>query len=67
MFQEYQTVRLKKDLPGENLSIGAKGVVLIVYEVPDLPRAYEVEFLDKDGYTLALLTLTDDDIEISYD
>jgi hypothetical protein len=67
MFQEYQKVRLKKDMPGENLSAGAKGVVLIVYEAPDLPRAYEVEFLDQDGGTLALLTLTDDDIEISDD
>lgn len=64
MFQEYQKVRLKKDIPGENLSAGAKGVVLIVYEVPNPPQAYEVEFLDQDGSTLALLTLTDDDIEI---
>jgi hypothetical protein len=63
MFHEYQTIRLKKDMPGENLSAGARGVVLIVYEVPNLPRAYEVEFLDKDGGTVALVTLTDEDIE----
>jgi hypothetical protein len=67
MFQEYQKVKLRKDIPGVNLSTGAKGVVLIVHEVPDLPRAYEVEFLDQDGGTLALLTLTDEDIEISDD
>jgi hypothetical protein len=63
MFQEYQKVRLKKDFPVENLSAGSIGVVLIVYVEQNLPRAYEVEFLDEDGGTLALLTLTDEDIE----
>lgn len=29
---------------------------------PDLPQAYEVEFSDEDGITLALETLTEDDL-----
>ncbi len=43
--------------------MGIKGTVLIVYNEPGLPRAYEVEFLDENGETLAVITLQEDDIE----
>ena len=58
MFDEYQMVRLKR--PKGGLVEGTLGTVVTVYTDP-LP-GYEVEFGDKDGFTLALLTLYDDDL-----
>ena len=63
MIEEYDVIRLKKPVPSKNLPIGARGTVLIVYTDPNLPRAYEVEFLDEEGDTLAVLTLQEDFIE----
>lgn len=63
MIREYEIVRLKKPIPLRGLSMGIKGTVLIVYNEPGLPRAYEVEFLDENGETLAVITLQEDDIE----
>ncbi len=61
MFEEYEVVRLKKDMPSENLKAGTRGTVLIVY--PDSPPAYEVEFLDENGNSLTVLTLEEEAIE----
>ncbi|MBI3856438.1 MAG: DUF4926 domain-containing protein [Planctomycetes bacterium] len=55
-------VRLKRDLPENNLKGGARGTVLIVHAAK--PPAYEVEFLDGEGQTIALLTLKHDDLEL---
>jgi hypothetical protein len=44
------------DLPDEGLSAGAVGAVVHVFEKPSL--AYEVEFADEDGRTIAQLPLT---------
>ena len=64
MFHEYQVVKLKKHLPEHNLAKGVRGAVLFVYEEKsNLPRAYEVEFVDNQGKTLAQLTIFEDDIE----
>lgn len=63
MIREYDVVRLKKDIPSSRLAAGARGTVLIVYNEPSLPRGYEVEFLDGEGGTIAVLTLQDEDIE----
>ena len=63
MFQEYEVVQLKKDIRSKNLFVGTKGTVLMVYDEPTLPLAYEVEFIDDQGITLAVLTVTDEDIE----
>lgn len=49
------TVRLKHDLPEEGLHAGAVGVIVEVHTTPD--RVYEVEFVDDDGSTQALLAL----------
>ena len=65
MFHEYDVIKLKKDNPSRNLYAGVKGTILMVYDEPHLPRAYEVEFLDEEGKTLALLTLQEDEIESS--
>lgn len=32
----------------------------------DLPPAYEVEFSDADGITQALVTLSEDDLEVAW-
>ncbi len=62
MFKEYEVVRLKKDMPSDNLTIKDVGTIVLVYENAH-PIAYEVEFSDKNGLTRALLTLTAEDIE----
>jgi hypothetical protein len=59
MFTEYEVVRLKRSKSG--LPAGTRGTVVMVHEA--LPPAYEVEFVDRTGRTLALLTLTDADLE----
>lgn len=61
MIEEYSIVRAKKDL-SNMVRIGCKGAVVMVYQVPVL--GYEVEFMDKDGETLEILTVYPDDIEI---
>ncbi len=58
--QEYDVVRLRRPLPQYELVAGAVGAIVMVF---DDPPAYEVEFCDKDGVTLALVTLVDDDLE----
>jgi len=58
--KEYDVVRLLRPLPEHKLPMGAVGAVVVVYEHP---CAYEVEFCDKDGVTLALVTLSELDIE----
>jgi len=64
LFEEYQVVRLSRDIPAEGLGAGLRGTVLMVYpQRPDSPREYEVEFVDAEGATLALLTLAEDQLE----
>ena len=54
MLREYDVVRLLRAVPGSGLEPGAVGAVVIVYPEAD---AYEVEFVDREGATIALLTL----------
>lgn len=66
MFDDNQIVTLRRDLPDVPLRAGTVGTVVMVYPVllsPNLPQAYEVEFSDQDGITLALVTLMESDIE----
>ncbi len=64
MFKEYEVIKLKKNLPEHNLTPGIRGTILFVYEEKlNIPRAYEVEFLDKQGKTLVQLTVFEDEIE----
>ena len=62
MFNELDVVRLKCDLPEENLAADAKGTVHQVY--PGAPNSYLVEFSDAEGITFALLTLSEDMLEV---
>ncbi len=63
MFNEYDVVKLIKPIPSKSLAVGAEGTILIVYNDPNLPHAYEVEFLDEKGDTLAVVTLQEEFIE----
>lgn len=53
-------VRLRRAMPEHALTVGMRGVVLIVY---DGGRDFEVEFCDDDGNTIALVTLRVDDLD----
>jgi len=59
VIQEYDVVITIKDVNDKVLK-GMKGAVLIVHNVN--PPKYEVEFVNEDGFTIDLLTLTEDDI-----
>ncbi len=56
----YDVVELTADLPDENLPAGTVGTVVHIFDQPN--RAYEVEFADSDGRTIAMAALTDDQI-----
>ncbi|SNY34508.1 DUF4926 domain-containing protein [Paractinoplanes atraurantiacus] len=58
----YDTVRLLVDLPEEQLKAGAVGAVVHVFDRPRL--AYEVEFTDGDGRTVAQVALTPDQVQL---
>ncbi|WP_196607460.1 DUF4926 domain-containing protein [Pectinatus frisingensis] len=59
MIREYDVVITTKDINSKVLK-GMRGAVLIVYNAK--PPQYEIEFLDKDGYTIDVLTLSENDI-----
>ncbi len=54
MLAEHSMVVLKSDLPNVGLSAGDVGAVVFVHNAG---AAYEVEFVDGDGRTIALVTL----------
>lgn len=54
MIQEHDCVVLVADLPNEKLAAGAVGTVVQVHLNE---QAFEVEFSDQDGRTVALVTL----------
>ena len=53
--KQYDVVALKVDLPEENLQCGQVGTIVEVYNNGE---AFEVDFVDRDGFTYALLTLS---------
>ena len=55
----YDVVRLRAGRPAVGTS--TKGTIVMVYGGD--PEEYEVEFVDDEGATLALLTLRADDLE----
>lgn len=72
MFTEHDIVILQRDIaagsgvrwpgtPSNLIQRGSVGTVVAVY-ADAADRAYEVEFVDAFGSTLALLTLTDVDL-----
>jgi hypothetical protein len=63
MFKEYEMVRIIRDIPELNLQAGDVGVVVIIYDEPNLPRAYEVDFSNIKDKELKTATLYDKDLE----
>ena len=61
LFDLLDTIVLTKDVPEEGLKAGMKGAIVHIFNEPHL--AYEVEFADDQGRTIAELALTPDQIE----
>ncbi len=59
----YDTVELGIDLPEEGLEAGAVGAIVHIFHEPNL--AYEVEFADDEGRTIAMVPLTPDQLRPS--
>lgn len=55
-------VRLLHDIPLRNLKRGMTGTIVEVFDKPN--RAYEVEFSDENGVTVAQLALQPNEIEL---
>jgi len=60
--KELDTVRLLAPLDDEGIGLGGTGVIVAVFDDPD--DAYEVEFIDQDGATIAQVVLKDDQFEV---
>ena len=60
--KELDTVRLLAPLDDEGIGVGGIGVIVAVFDDPD--DAYEVEFSDQDGATIAQVLLKDDQFEV---
>jgi len=56
----YDVVELAVDLPDEGLKSGAVGTIVDIYNSPNV--AYEVEFTDDEGRTVAMLALLPEQI-----
>lgn len=63
MFQEYDVVKLRKPKSSLSITMSDKGTILMVFNEPNLPKAYEVEFVDEEGNTIAIITVSEDEIE----
>ena len=59
----FDAVLLVQDVPEDGLVAGVIGVIVDIYTEPT--EAYEVEFCDPDGRTLALLALLPEQIRPS--
>lgn len=65
--EEYDVVRLLRPLPEYDLPAGARDAVVMdhtKYSKRNIPPAYEVEFVDDDGVTQVLATVSEDDLEV---
>lgn len=59
-FRLHEVVRLRSDVPEDGLRAGAVGVVVEVFDQPYV--AYEVEFVDDKGRTIAQRALRPSEI-----
>jgi Domain of unknown function (DUF4926) len=60
--KELDTVALRHDLPEHQLKQGSRGAVVHCYADG---QAFEVEFVADSGDTIALVTLTSSDLQLS--
>lgn len=61
MYKLLDLVKVTKDFPEDGIKAGAIGTVIECYAEPS--EGYEVEFLDDEGYTIAVLTLDAVDVD----
>jgi len=67
--KECDVVRLLRPLPEHGLAAGSKGTVVFdhtKYSDSATPPAYEVEFMDGAGNTLAVITVPEDVLEAAW-
>ena len=60
---QYDGVMLTRDLPHENINKWSVGTILEVYD----ESHFEVEFCDRDGFTLYLGLLAKESLELIYE
>jgi len=60
MLKDHDVIKINCDLSDKVLK-GAVGAIVMVFEHPSL--AYEVEFLDEEGYTIDICTINPQQIE----
>lgn len=61
MYKEYDVVKAAKNLQKDTVTKGMEGTILIVYE--SNPIEYEVEFVDNKNESIAVLTVSENEIE----
>lgn len=61
MFNELDTIVLARDIKEHNLTEGDMGAIVNIYGKGE---AFDVEFVTGEGKTVALLTLTPDDVRL---
>ena len=59
-FKEYDTVQLRQPLPSGAIDVGTPGAIVMVHAGGE---AYEVEFVDPAGVTIAILTVNKEYLE----
>ncbi|WP_107328973.1 DUF4926 domain-containing protein [Metapseudomonas otitidis] len=57
-----EVVRLLESSPSEGLSSGSPGVIIAVFSEPE--EAYEIDFCDEEGVTIAQLALRQSQFEV---
>lgn len=62
MFNLLDAIQLKNNISEENLNRGDIGTILEILNTD--PGVYDVEFIDENGRTITILTLSEDEIEI---
>jgi len=64
MLNDLDVVSLKSDLPNIGLEKGARGTIVHIHHVPNV--AYEVEFCNDDGETIAMIPLLENQISLEW-
>ena len=59
MFEDLDVVKISKDFPDHKLKAGDIGTIILQVSSSE----YDVEFVDKEGYTIAILTLPETNLE----
>ena len=61
MYKEYDVVKAKMNLENNIIKKGMRGTILIIYE--SNPNKYEIEFVNNNNESVAILTVSEDEIE----